>query len=355
MTFIDQWLRADIKDIKAYHVPSSKNMLKLDAMESPFEIPENLQNNFLQCIKKAQVNRYPDADAEELNTTIRSLMDIPSDLGVLLGNGSDELIQLLAMACRSGDIVMSFEPSFVMYEMVAKFTHLNYQGIKLNDKFEIDIENTLKEIRSKTPKLIFVAYPNNPTGNSFDYEVIKEIIKSTDALVVMDEAYYAYSEKSFISEIANFPNLVVLRTISKIGFAGLRLGLLVGSHNTIEQLNKLRLPYNINILTQASANFLLKDKNYILDNTKAIIDERNRLFNELSSISELTIFPSQANFILIKADNINSLHEFLKLHRVLVKSFTAGSELENFLRITVSKSQENNILLDYIKDYYGQS
>jgi len=144
---MNQWLRADIKDIKAYHVPSSKNMLKMDAMESPFGIPEDLKQDSLDCIAQAQVNRYPDSNAEELHTTIRSLMDIPNDLGVLLGNGSDELIQLLAMACNSGDIVMSFEPSFVMYEMVAKFTQLNYQGIKLNDKFEIDLENTLKAIQ----------------------------------------------------------------------------------------------------------------------------------------------------------------------------------------------------------------
>ena len=238
MTFIEQWLRTDIRDIKAYNVPSSKNMLKLDAMESPFGIPENLQSDFLDCLKRAQVNRYPDANAEELNTTIRSLMDIPNDLGVLLGNGSDELIQLLAMACNSGDLIMSFEPSFVMYEMISKFTHLNYEGISLNENFEIDLDIAVKSITSKKPKLIFIAYPNNPTGNSFDYEVIKEIIKSTDALVVLDEAYYAYSEKSFIDEISNFPNLIVLRTISKIGFAGLRLGILVGSQGTIKQLNK---------------------------------------------------------------------------------------------------------------------
>ena len=355
MTFIDQWLRSDIRNINAYHVPSAKNMLKMDAMESPFGVPEELKDEFLEYISQSEVNRYPDANAEELQATLRSLMNIPKDFGVLLGNGSDELIQLLSLACSSGDSIMSFEPSFVMYELVSKFAQLNYHGIPLDENFDIDLNATLLAIKTKKPKLIFIAYPNNPTGNAFDYDVIREIIQSTDALVVLDEAYYAYSERSFLTEIDNFSNLVVLRTISKIGFAGLRLGLLVGSEETIEQLNKLRLPYNINILTQASANFLLKDKNYILDNTKAIIDERNRLFNELSSISELTIFPSQANFILIKADNINSLHEFLKLHRVLVKSFTAGSELENFLRITVSKSQENNILLDYIKDYYGQS
>jgi histidinol-phosphate aminotransferase len=248
---------------------------------------------------------------------------------------------------------MSFEPSFVMYEMVAKFTQLNYQGIKLNDKFEIDLENTLKAITSNKPKLIFIAYPNNPTGNSFDYEAIKEIIKSTDSLVVLDEAYYAYSDKSFLAEIVNFSNLVVLRTISKIGFAGLRLGLLVGSQETIEQLNKLRLPYNINILTQASANFLLKEKERIANNAKIIMNERSRLFDELSLIPELAVYPSQTNFLLIKADNAQSLCESLKSNGVLVKGFAVDSELENFIRISVSESKENNILLKHIKEYYG--
>ena len=266
MTFIDQWLRSDIRNINAYHVPSAKNMLKMDAMESPFGVPEELKDEFLEYISRSEVNRYPDASAEELQATLRNLMGIPKDFGVLLGNGSDELIQLLSLACSSGDSIMSFEPSFVMYELVSKFAQLNYHGIPLDENFDIDLNATLLAIKTKKPKLIFIAYPNNPTGNAFDYDVIREIIQSTDALVVLDEAYYAYSERSFLTEIDNFSNLVVLRTISKIGFAGLRLGLLVGSEETIEQLNKLRLPYNINILTQVSANFLLKDSQRIVSN-----------------------------------------------------------------------------------------
>ena len=260
MTFIEKWLRSDIKNINAYHVPESKNLLKLDAMESPFGVPSNLKEEFLEYIAKAEVNRYPDAASAQLKETLRVLMEIPGEFEMLLGNGSDELIQLLALACNEGDLIMSFEPSFVMYEMVSKYAHLRYQGIKLDSNFDINLSESIEAINSKKPKLIFIAYPNNPTGNAFDYDAIIEIIRTTDALVVLDEAYYAYSDRSFLSEISNFSNLVVLRTISKIGFAGLRLGLLIGSKETIAQLNKLRLPYNINILTQASANFLLQDK-----------------------------------------------------------------------------------------------
>ncbi|SVE64422.1 uncharacterized protein METZ01_LOCUS517276, partial [marine metagenome] len=226
-----------------------------------------------------------------------------------------------------GDTVLSVEPSFVMYEMIAKFTRLNYQGVLLDDNYEINLDGTLDEIKRTQPKLIFIAYPNNPTGNAFDRESIHTIIKESEALVVVDEAYYAYSEDSFLNEVANYPNLVLLRTISKIGFAGLRLGLLIGSQDTIRELDKLRLPYNINILTQASANFLLKGKDHIVANANIIINERQRLFDELTAMASLKVFPSQANFLLIKVDDAKSLFEFLKANGILVKSFAMNPQL----------------------------
>ena len=249
---------------------------------------------------------------------------------------------------------MSFEPSFVMYEMVSKYAHLKYHGIKLDSNFDINLSETISAINSKNPKLIFIAYPNNPTGNAFDYDAILEIIGSTDALVVLDEAYYAYSDRSFLSEISNFSNLLVLRTISKIGFAGLRLGLLIGSKETITQLNKLRLPYNINVLTQASANFLLRDKQGILKNAKILIDERQRLFEVLSSFSQLKVYPSQTNFLLLQCDDAQTLHSSLIEKGILIKGFSNDSELSEFLRISVSEPSENNILIEALRDYYGQ-
>ena len=353
MTFIEKWLRSDIKNINAYHVPESKNLLKLDAMESPFGVPSNLKEEFLEYIAKAEVNRYPDAASAQLKETLRVLMEIPGEFEMLLGNGSDELIQLLALACNEGDLIMSFEPSFVMYEMVSKYAHLRYQGIKLDSNFDINLSESIEAINSKKPKLIFIAYPNNPTGNAFDYDAIIEIIRTTDALVVLDEAYYAYSDRSFLSEISNFSNLVVLRTISKIGFAGLRLGLLIGSKETIAQLNKLRLPYNINILTQASANFLLQDKQGIVKNAEILTNERQRLFEELSFFSQLKVFPSQTNFLLVHCYDAQSLHSSLLENGILVKGFSLGSELSNFIRISVSEPIENNALLAAIKEYYG--
>ena len=353
MTFIEQWLRSDIKNIDAYHVPVSKDMIKLDAMESPFGVPEDLKVEFLKCIEQSEVNRYPEADPSPLKDTLRSLMDIPDEFGILLGNGSDELIQLLALACSKDDLIMSFEPSFVMYELVSKYVNLEYFGVQLDSNFDINLSDALLIIEREKPKIIFIAYPNNPTGNCFDYDAIIEIIKSTNSMVILDEAYYAYSDKSFLSEISNFPNLLVLRTISKIGFAGLRLGLLIGDQETIAQLNKLRLPYNINALTQTSANFLLQDKQRIINNAQIIIEERRRLAHELSLFSKFKVYPSQTNFILVHSEDAHSLHTALKENGILIKGFPKGSNLSDFIRISVSDPVENNILIDAIRNYYG--
>ena len=353
MTFIEQWLRSDIKNIDAYHVPVSKDMIKLDAMESPFGVPEDLKVEFLKCIEQSEVNRYPEADPNSLKDTLRSLMDIPDEFGILLGNGSDELIQLLALACSKDDLIMSFEPSFVMYELVSKYVNLEYFGVQLDSNFDINLSDALLIIEREKPKIIFIAYPNNPTGNCFDYDAIIEIIKSTNSMVILDEAYYAYSDKSFLSEISNFPNLLVLRTISKIGFAGLRLGLLIGDQEAIAQLNKLRLPYNINALTQTSANFLLQDKQRIINNAQIIIEERRRLSHELSLFSKFKVYPSQTNFILVHSEDAYSLHTVLKENGILIKGFPKGSKLSDFIRISVSKPVENNILIDAIRNYYG--
>ena len=353
MTFIEQWLRSDIKNIDAYHVPASKDMIKLDAMESPFGVPEDLKVEFLKCIEQSEVNRYPEADPSPLKGTLRSLMDIPDEFGILLGNGSDELIQLLALACSKDDLIMSFEPSFVMYELVSKYVNLEYFGVQLDSNFDINLSDALLIIEREKPKIIFIAYPNNPTGNCFDYDAIIEIIESTNSMVILDEAYYAYSDKSFLSEISNFPNLLVLRTISKIGFAGLRLGLLIGDQETITQLNKLRLPYNINALTQTSANFLLQDKQRIINNAQIIIEERRRLAHELSLFSKFKVYPSQTNFILVHSEDAHSLHTALKENGILIKGFPKGSKLSDFIRISVSEPVENNILINAIRNYYG--
>ena len=352
MSFINNWLRSDIQAINAYHVPASDDMIKLDAMESPFPLPDELIGQYLAYLADADLNRYPNPSADELRQTLRELMNIPTDFGVLLGNGSDELIQLLALACETGDTILSIEPSFVMYGMIAKFTRLNYQGVNLDDNFEIDLSATLSAIKTHKPKLIFIAYPNNPTGNAFDRGAIETIITSTEAMVVLDEAYYAYADDSFLMDIAKYPNLVLLRTVSKIGFAGLRLGLLIGAKDTVSELDKLRLPYNINTLTQVSANFLLQEKDEIDKNAQAILAERSNLSTALSTIDGLSVYSSQANFILFKAPGANALFEALKTQGVLIKNLSSAPNLDNCLRVTVGSAEENALFISIVEAYY---
>ncbi len=353
MSFIDNWLRSDIQAINAYHVPASDDMVKLDAMESPFSLPDELIGQYLAYLADADLNRYPNPSADDLQQTLRALMDIPSEFDVLLGNGSDELIQLLALACETDNTILSIEPSFVMYEMIAKFTRLNYQGVNLDDDFEIDLAATLSAIKAHNPKLIFIAYPNNPTGNAFDRSAIETIITSTDAMVVLDEAYYAYADDSFLMDIAKYPNLVLLRTVSKIGFAGLRLGLLIGNQETVSELDKLRLPYNINTLTQVSANFLLQEKEEIDKNAKAILAERTNLSSALNTIDGLVVYPTQANFILFKAPGADALFEALKSQGVLIKNLSSAPRLNDCLRVTVGSAEENAQFIKIVKNHYG--
>lgn len=353
MSFINNWLRYDIQSINAYHVPASDDMVKLDAMEFPFNLSDELIDQYLVYLAECELNRYPNPNAPQLQQTLRKLMNIPEEFSLLLGNGSDELIQLLALACNENDTILSVDPSFVMYEMIAKFTRLNYQSVDLNDTFEIDLDTTLSAIKTHQPKLIFIAYPNNPTGNAFDRNSIKTIIRVSSGLVVLDEAYYAYADDSFLADIKKYPNLVLLRSISKIGFAGLRLGLLIGTHDTIAQLDKLRLPYNINTLTQVSANFLLQKKDTINANTKIILIERDKLSSALSNIKGLQVYPSQANFILFKAPKANELFETLKQQGVLIKNLSSAPKLTNCLRVTVGSSEQNQQFMTVVEKFYG--
>jgi histidinol-phosphate aminotransferase len=353
MSFINNWLRSDIKAINAYHVPYSADMVKLDAMESPFPLSDELTSQYLDYLADAQLNRYPSPNADELQQTLRELMDIPDEFSVLLGNGSDELIQLLALACDTGDTILSVEPSFVMYGMVAKFTRLNYQSVALTNDFEIDADAMQKAIQIHNPKLIFIAYPNNPTGNMFNRTTIEHIITSTKAMIVLDEAYYAYATDSFLTDIAKYPNLVLLRTVSKIGFAGLRLGLLIAAQDTVKQLDKLRLPYNINTLTQVSANFLLQEKEIISANASIILAQRQILFDALVKTKVLKVYPSQANFILFKAPNANILFKFLQDNGVLIKNLSATKQLTDCLRVTIGTLKQNQKFINIVKSFYN--
>jgi len=340
--------------MNAYHIPNPGNFLKLDAMESPYVPNQDFLTEFTNFLSKVEINRYPDPEADELVLSLRNLMGIDASLGILLGNGSDELIQILALACGEGESIMSFSPSFVMYELITKYTRLNFIDSPLSN-FDINLEKSIDLIKTKKPKIIFIAYPNNPTGNLFNRKKIETIIQSTDALVVLDEAYYAYADDTFLNDILKYENLVLLRTISKIGFAGARLGLLIGSKETLGELNKIRLPYNINSLTQATCKFLLNKKNYLQSHADLIINERNDLIESLKKYRNITVFPSQANFVLIKILESEKLFNFLLEKKILIKNLSKIKGLKNYLRITIGSQKDNSIFISALDEFFKKN
>ena len=235
---IDRLVRPEIKTMLAYHVADASGMVKLDAMENPYHWPEEMQAEWLELLKSVELNRYPDPAGAQLCEQLRDVMKIPEEQDILLGNGSDEIIQVLAMAlAKPGSKLMAFEPGFVMYKLIAEFVGMEYVGVPLDDQdFSIDLEQALLAIRAHQPELIFIAYPNNPTGNAFDPMVIDAIIEEAEGLVVIDEAYQPFAEDTFMGRLGRHTNMLVMRTVSKLGLAGLRLGFLAGAPQWIEEL-----------------------------------------------------------------------------------------------------------------------
>lgn len=343
MASFDDLIRADIRALSAYHVQDARGMVKLDAMENPYALPETVRSDLATLIAQAEVNRYPDAQAVELKARLRHAMGIAADAGLLLGNGSDEIIQIIAMAlAKPGAALLSLEPSFVMFRMIAGFCGLDYVGVPLKVDFALDVEATLAAIARHRPAVAFIAYPNNPTGNLFDAEAIRRIIVASPGLVVVDEAYYAFSPASFLPELLRYPNLLLMRTVSKLGLAGLRLGLLAGPPGLIHEFDKVRLPYNINVLTQAVAARALQDMPALNAQAEAICSERTRLFSALQSLPGLIPFPSQANFILFRVDSAQRVFDALRQHGILIKNLHGSHPLlDNCLRVTVGTREQN--------------
>ena len=336
-------IRPEVLALAAYRVPSSAGFIKLDAMENPYAFPADLKPALMAHLAAASLNRYPDAGANELRASIREAMKIPGELEIVLGNGSDEIIQMIAIACaKPGATLLAFEPSFVMFKMIATFCGLGYAGVPLTANFEIDLDATRAAVERHQPALIFIAYPNNPTGNLFDRDAINAVIKMSPGLVVIDEAYFAFASDSFLNEVGSLPNVVLMRTVSKLGLAGLRLGLLAGDTAWIREIDKVRLPYNINSLTQAGATFALRHYDALLAQASTLRLERASLSAALRAIPGVFVFPSQANFVLIRVPNSEKAFQALLSRKILVKHTNASHALlRNTLRVTVGAPEEN--------------
>ena len=346
-------IRPEIQRLAAYHVPDASGFIKLDAMENPYTWPPEMVEAWLTLLREAPLNRYPDPAAQLLRQQLQKNMQVPTGYDLLLGNGSDELIQMILMAVSGPDrVVMAPEPGFVMYKMIATFLNMPYVGVPLRRDFSLDADAMLAAIAQHRPAVIFLAYPNNPTGNLFDDDSIEAIIRATDGLVVIDEAYHAFAGKTWMNRMPRYDNVLVMRTVSKMGLAGLRLGLLAGHPQWLNEFDKVRLPYNINVLTQISANFALQHQAVLDEQTNRIKQDRERLLGELKQLKGLEVFPSQANFILFRTPSgkATSVFETLKQHKVLIKNLShAGGLLTDCLRVTVGTPDENTAFVNALR------
>lgn len=344
-----QWIRPEVQAIQAYHVPDPGNLIKLDAMENPYGWPVEMQDAWLETLRQVPLNRYPDPAARALQPLLRTAMGVPEEMGMLLGNGSDEIIQMLALALGGeGRTIMAAEPGFVMYRMIAQFSGMDYCGVPLAEDFSLDTEAMLAAIAAHDPAIIYLAYPNNPTGNLFDEAGMEAIIRAANGLVIVDEAYHAFAGKSFMPRLGEFDNLLVMRTVSKLGLAGLRLGLLAGPTAWLEQIDKVRLPYNINVLTQASAAFALQHMDVFEQQTRSLREERGQLLQDLAAMEGVTPFPSAANFILFRVapGRANAVFESIRAQGVLIKNMKASEgPLADCLRVTVGTPEQNEAFL----------
>lgn len=353
-TLVERWVRPEIKAISAYHVPEASGLIKLDAMENPYTWPQELRDEWLSLLSGVDVNRYPDPQAPGVKAQLHEAMGISENADLLLGNGSDELIQMIAMTLGGPDrVILSVDPGFVMYSMIATFLGMQYVGVPLRrEDFSLDVEAVLAAIEAHQPAVIFLAYPNNPTGNLFDEADVVRIIEASPGLVVVDEAYAPFTDASFLSKIGEYSNLVVMRTVSKMGLAGLRLGLLVGPKQWIGEFDKTRLPYNINTLTQVSAEFALKHQAVFDEQTHLLRELREALMAELEAVDGVRAFPSQANFILVRMPEGSApeIHAAMRDKGVLVKNLHgAHPSLADCLRLTVGTADENAAMVKALK------
>jgi len=342
-------VRSDVRALGRYEVADATGCIKLDAMESPYALPAELALALGNAIARVPVNRYPDAGAAAVKDALRDALALPAGVGLLVGNGSDELIQIVTSTIATPDAgVLAPDPSFVMYRRNALMAQARFTGVSLRSDFSLDAGAMLGAIARERPALVFIAYPNNPTGNLFDAADVERIVRAAPGLVVVDEAYYAYADATFVPRVLEFPNLVVLRTVSKIGMAGLRLGYAVGHPDWIAEFDKLRPPYNVGSLTQAALPVLFEHAGLFAQQAATICAERARVAAALAQRGA-QVFPTKANFVLARVPDAGASFAALCRAKILVRNLDGWHPLlANCLRITIGTPGENDALIDVL-------
>ncbi len=355
---IARTIRQDVKSMHAYAIQDSRGLIKLDAMENPFRLSPELQRELGDRLGRVAINRYPVQSTADVVAALSRQVQLPAGCKLILGNGSDELIDILSVACDvPGATMLAPLPGFVMYQMSAQLRGLKFVGVSLTPAFELDEAAMLAAIETHRPALTYIAYPNNPTANLFDDAIIDRIVAAVGAqagLVVFDEAYQPFSSRTWMQRMAQHGHVLVMRTLSKFGLAGVRLGYLCGHAALIDEIDKVRPPYNISVLNAEATLFALEHADEYQRQARLLCDERARLQGQLRALSGglpgIQVFASDANMILVRVPDSKSAFEGMKSRGVLVKHI-AGLHplLANCLRLTVGTPEENDAMMAALK------
>ncbi|MFC2048653.1 histidinol-phosphate transaminase [Elusimicrobiota bacterium] len=331
-------INSRILELDPYSIPEvAEEEIKLDAQENPYPLPPNIKNKIIEKISRTDLNRYPDHKYERIRELIAEYSNTSSE-NILLGNGSDELILNILTACGGiGKIACAPTPTFAMYKILSQVTGTEFVSIPMEEGFVLPV-NKILAVR---PDVIFIAYPNNPTANCFDQEAVLKIIDNCKGLIVIDEAYYEFSGKTFADKINESSKVVILRTFSKaFSLAGIRAGYMLARKELINEFRKVQLPYNINIITQLTLEVVLANRLQALDSVKVLLKSRDAVFGELSQMEGIRAFPSEANYILMKIDRIDDVMKALDKSGIRVREFS-NTELKGYLRLTIGTEEEN--------------
>ena len=351
---IQQTIRQDVKSMHAYAIQDSRGLIKLDAMENPFRLPEALQRELGERLGRVAINRYPVQSTAEVVAALSQFVDLPAGCKLMLGNGSDELIDMLSVACDvPGATLLAPQPGFVMYQMSAQLRGLRFVGVPLTPDFELDEAAMLAAIEQHRPALTYIAYPNNPTANLFDEGIVERVVAAVgrqQGLVVFDEAYQPFSSRSWLPRLAQHDHVLVMRTLSKCGLAGVRLGYLCGRAALIDEIDKVRPPYNISALNAEATLFALQHADEYARQAALLRAERQRLQAALARLPGVRAFPSEANMILVRVPDGARAFEGMKARGVLVKHI-AGLHplLAHCLRLTVGSPEENDAMIQALE------
>ena len=348
-------IRQDVQSMHGYAIQESAGLVKLDAMENPFRLPEPLQRELGERLGRVAINRYPTQCVADVIAALAAHVRLPAGCKLMLGNGSDELIGLLALACDvPGAAILAPLPGFVMYEMSARLQGLRFVGVPLTPGFELDEAAMLAAIERERPAITYIAYPNNPTANLFDERVVERIVdaigRQGTGLVVFDEAYQPFSSRSWLPRLPGHEHVLVMRTLSKFGLAGVRLGYMAGAAALVDEIDKVRPPYNVSALNAEATLFALEHADEFARQADVIRRERARLAEAFGRLAGVTVFPSEANNILLRVPDSKHAFEGMKARGVLVKNI-AGLHplLANCLRVTVGTPDENTLMIDALK------